>query len=233
MSLTLSQSSNGYRYSIDAFLLADFCCINKNSKILDLGSGCGIVSILLSKAFPDSSIIGIEIQQELIAFANQNILNNNLTKKISFIHGDIREITSFFNKEKFEFVVTNPPYFRVGSGRINPHLGKASSRHEIIGRLKDFITAAVKVLKPKGSFYIIYTAKRATELIYQCLKFGLEPKILRNVHSKKDSEANLVLLKAIKMGRPGLKIPPPIYIFKKNGRYTTEAEGILKKWRFI
>lgn len=233
MSLILSQSSNGYRYSIDAFLLADFCNLHKNLKVLDLGSGCGIISILLSKAFPKSHITGIEIQSDLIKLANENILNNNLNKKINFIQGDIREISRFFFKEEFEIVVTNPPYYRIGDGRINPNLSKASSRHEIIGSLKDFINAAEKVLRPKGSFYIIYTAKRATELIYECINFRLEPKILRSVHSKKDSNANLVLLKAIKMGGPGLKILPPIYLFKGNGKYTNEAEGILKKWRII
>jgi tRNA1(Val) A37 N6-methylase TrmN6 len=233
MSLTLSQSSNGYRYSIDAFLLADFCYVNKDSKVLDLGSGCGILSILLSKAWPQSQVVGIEIQPDLIRLANRNLSNNKLYEKISFIQGDIREISRFFVKEEFEIVITNPPYYRIGHGRINPHFGKASSRHEIIGSLKDFINAAVKVLRPKGSFYIIYTAKRAPELIYECIHFGLEPKILRNVHSKEDSDANLVLLKAIKMGGPGLKILPPIYIFKRNGKYTNEAEGILKKWNFI
>ncbi|MGA1841371.1 MAG: tRNA1(Val) (adenine(37)-N6)-methyltransferase [bacterium] len=233
MSLNLCQSSNGYRYSIDSFLLADFCTSPKSSRILDLGSGCGIISILLSMSFPQSKITGIEIQSELIMLANQNILNNRLKEKICFIHGDIREILKYFINEEFEVVVTNPPYYRIGDGRINPHFGKASSRHEIIGSLRDFIGAAEKVLRPKGSFYIIYTAKRATELIYECIKFGLEPKIIRNVHSKRDSDANLILLKAIKMGRIGLKILPPVYLFKKNGKYTNEAERILKKWRFL
>ena len=233
MPLNLCQLSNGYRYSIDAFLLADFCYLPKNSKVLDMGSGCGIISILLSVAFPLSKIKGIEIQPELIKLANLNILNNKLNEKISFIHGDVKEISKYFIKEEFEIVVTNPPYYRIGDGRINPHFGKASSRHEIIGNLKDFIIAAEKVLRPKGSFYIIYTAKRATELIYECKQFGLEPKIIRNVHSKKDSNANLILLKAIKMGGAELKIFPPLYLFKENGKYTAEAERILKKWRFF
>lgn len=233
MSLTLNQSLNGYRYSIDAFLLANFCSINKDSKVLDLGSGCGVVSILLSKAWPQSQIVGIEIQPDLIILARQNLSYNRLFKKVSFLQGDIREISRFFVKEEFETVVTNPPYYRIGDGRINPHFGKASSRHEVIGSLKDFIKAAALVLRPKGSLYIIFTAKRAPELMYECIGFGLEPKILRNVHSKVDTEANLVLLKAIKMGGPGLKILPPIYIFEKNGKYSNEAEGILKKWNFI
>ena len=233
MTIILNQSLNGYRYSIDSFLLADFCNTEKDSKILDLGSGCGIVSILLSMSCPKSQIVGIEIQKDLIQIANQNLFQNKLFGKIKFIKGDIREISRFISREEFEIVVANPPYYKIGAGRINPHIGKASARHEINGSLKDFISAGLRVLKPKGSFFIVYTAKRAPELISELVHFGLEPKVLRNIHAKKDSDANLVLLKSVKMGRPGLKILPPIYIFKRNGKYSKETEGILKKWNFI
>lgn len=234
MSLALNQSSNGYRYSIDSFLLAGFCCTSADAKILDLGSGCGVVSILLSKIYPKAHIVGIEIQDDLIRMANRNLYHNKLIKNIRFIHGNIKEISRFFEKEKEEFdvVITNPPYYKIGNGRINPHNEKASAKHEIVGSIKDFINAGVKVLRPKGSFYIIFTATRLPELINELKRFRLEPKILKNVHAKKDSNANLVLLKATKMGKPGLKIVPPIYIFKRNGEYSTEAQGILKKWDF-
>jgi tRNA1Val (adenine37-N6)-methyltransferase len=233
MSLHLSQSSNGYRYSIDAFLLADFCGLPKDFKILDLGSGCGIVSILLAKAWPNSQIVGIDIQPDLIKFAKQNLQKNKFLKNIKFILGDIREISNYFFKEEFGIVITNPPYHKIGSGRINPNPGKASARHEIIGGLKEFIHAGFKVLKPKGSFYIIYTAKRTPELICELIKNKLEPKILRNVHPKENNNANLVLIKATKMGKPGLKILPPIYLFKNDGKYSNESKRILKKWNFF
>jgi tRNA1Val (adenine37-N6)-methyltransferase len=233
MSLNLCQSPNGYRYSIDAFLLADFCEVSKGSKVLDLGSGCGIVSILLAKAFPYSQIVGIDIQAELIEVAKQNLHKNKITKNIQFIHGDIREISKYLFLKEFEIIVTNPPYYKIGSGRINPHPGRASARHEIIGRLKDFIHAGSKVLRPNGSFYIIYTTKRVPELICELIKNRLEPKILRNVHAKVKSKANLTLLKAVKMGRPGLEILPPFYLFRKDGKYSNEAKRMLKKWNFI
>lgn len=233
MFLRLSQSSNGYRYSIDAFLLADFCEVPKGFKILDLGSGCGIVSILLAKAWPNSQIVGIDIQTDLIKLANQNLQKNNFLQNIRFIHGDVREILNYFLREEFGVIITNPPYHKIGSGRINPHPGKASARHEIIGGLREFVHAGFKVLQPKGSFYIIYTAKRTPELMCELIQNGLEPKILRNVHPKENYNANLVLIKATKMGRPGLKILPPIYLFKNDGKYSNEAERILKKWDFI
>ena len=233
MSLRLSQSPNGYRYSIDAFLLADFCEVPKGSKILDLGSGCGIVSILLAKAWPNSQIIGIDIQTDMIKFANKNLQKNKFLQNIRFIHGDIREISNYFFREEFGIIITNPPYYKIGSGRLNPHPEKASARHEIIGGLKEFIHAGFKVLKPKGSFYIIYTAKRTVELICELVQNRLEPKILRNVHPKENNNANLVLIKATKMGRPGLKILPPIYLFKNDGKYSNEAKRILKKWNFF
>ena len=233
MSLNLRQSSEGYRYSIDAFLLADFCLALKGVKILELGSGCGIISILLAKSCPYCEIVGIEIQADLIELAEQNLLSNKLSSSIRFIQGDIRQIPSHFSDAPFDVIVTNPPYHKVGSGRVNPHPGRASARHEITGSLTDFIQAGVHILRTKGYFYMIYTANRLPELIHSLVQNELEPKVIKFIHPRKNSEANLVLIKTVKKGRPGLRILPPIFIYKTIDEYSNEVKCILKRWRFV
>lgn len=231
MYLSLKQSSEGYRFSIDSFLLADFCLTHKGVKILDLGSGCGIISILLAKSCPCCEIVGIEIQADLIEMAEQNLIRNKLSSNIRFIQGDIRRISKHFLNAPFDTIVTNPPYHKIGSGRINPHPGKASARHEITGSLMDFIRAAVHILKTKGEFFMIYTANRLPELIHALVQNGLEPKVLKFIHPRENSEANLVLIKTIKKGRPGLRILAPIFIYKTVGEYSNEVNDILKRWK--
>lgn len=232
MPLRLDQSSDGYRYSIDAFLLADFCIIHRNATILDIGSGCGIVSFLLARIYPDARIFGIEIQSDLIRIAKDNLRRNALLKNIHFIHGDIRNIEQFFPAGSCDIAVSNPPYHTVGSGRINPHPERASARHELKGRLGDFIRAASMVIRSRGYFYTIYTAQRTSDLFDMCRRFKLEPKIVRTIHPRPDAEANLILMKAVKNGRPGLRILPPLFIYEKAREYSEKTAEISKKWDF-
>ena len=231
--MNIEQSLDGYRYSIDAFLLADFCRVQNESRILELGSGCGIISILLSMSYPHAQITGIEIQKELVEFSEQNLRKNNLVSSIRFIQGDIKEISNYVRNEAFDIVLTNPPYHRIGTGRINPHPQKAKARHEIDGGLLDFIKAGGKVLRTGGSLYMIYTAKRTPELVFHLMQHDLEPKILKNIHPHKGSEANLVLLRAVRKGRPGLRILPPLFLYESKKKYSSEARNILRKWRLF
>jgi len=232
MPLRLDQSSDGYRYSIDAFLLADFCTIPCNATILDIGSGCGIVSFLLAQIYPDARIFGIEIQSDLIRIANSNLKKNAPLEHIHFIHGDIRDIEHFFPAGSCDVAVSNPPYYKIGSGRINPHPERASARHELSGKLKDFIRAASVAIRSRGCFYIIYTAQRTSDLIDMGRHFNLEPKIMRTIHPRPDAEANLILMKAVKNGRPGLRILPPLFIYEKAREYSDKITRISRKWDF-
>ncbi|MGA1796184.1 MAG: tRNA1(Val) (adenine(37)-N6)-methyltransferase [bacterium] len=232
MPLRLDQSSDGYRYSIDAFLLADFCTIPKNATILDIGSGCGIVSFLLARIHPDSRIFGIEIQYDLVRIAEENLKRNARLDNIRFIHGDIRDIERLFPAGSCDIAVSNPPYHSIGSGRINPHPERASARHELKGGLGDFIRAGSAAVRSGGYFYTIYAAHRMSDLIDTCRRFKLEPKMVRTVHPRPDAEANLVLMKAARNGRPGLRILPPLYIYKRAGEYSEECAEIAGKWDF-
>ncbi|MGA1843496.1 MAG: tRNA1(Val) (adenine(37)-N6)-methyltransferase [bacterium] len=232
MPLRLDQSSDGYRYSIDAFLLADFCTVSQNATILDIGSGCGIVSFLLARLHPDARIFGIEIQSDLVRIAEENLKMNAGLGNIHFIHGDIRDIARLFPAGSCDIAVSNPPYHPIGSGRINPHPERASARHELKGGLGDFIRAGSSAVRSGGHFYTIYTAHRTAELIDMCRRFKLEPKMMRTVHPRPGAEANLVLMKAARNGRPGLRILPPLFIYEKGGEYSEECAEIAGKWDF-
>lgn len=230
MQLKIDQSSDGYRYSIDSFLLADFSLLRPGQKIMDLGSGCGIVSLLLASVLPDAKLYGIEIQERLIELSRKNLYLNRDLQNISFVHGDIRNILDYFDMGEFDAVVTNPPYYKIGAGRLNPEKGKACARHEIVGELKDFIRAASLVLRPMGSIYIIYTTNRITELFVLLKAFKFEPKLLRLVYPGILKEANNGLIKAVKGGKPGMRVLPPLFLYEKKGQYTEEANAIFKRF---
>ena len=232
MPLRLDQSSDGYRYSLDAFLLADFCRVPKGATILDIGSGCGIVSFLLARLHPDARIFGIEVQSDLVRMAEANLARNTLLKNVCFIRGDIRDIELPFPAGSCDVALSNPPYYAMGSGRLNPHPERASARHELKGRLGDFVRAASIALRSRGYFYTIYTAQRTSDLIDMCRRFSLEPKMVRTVHPRPDAEANLVLIRAAKNGRPGLRILPPLFIYEKAREYSDKCAEILRKWDF-
>jgi tRNA1Val (adenine37-N6)-methyltransferase len=226
--LKIIQKTNGYRYSLDAFLLAHFTSLKKNDRILDLGTGSGIISLVLAKRWGFIKIIGIEIQEELAAMARRSAELNNLKDRVDIIQGDVRKIDALCAENAFDLVVSNPPYRKLHSGRINSDAQKASARHEIEGSLIDFLGAAQFALKKKGHFFLIYPATRMVELLYRMRKNDLEPKKLRMVHSKNRSEGELVLVEGVKGGREELHILPPLYVYDENGVYTEEIAAIFE-----
>lgn len=220
----LNQPQKGYKYSIDSYLLANFCNIHSPAKVLDLGTGCGIISFLLSKRYRNIKIFAIEIQIELYKSAIYNQKINNDFKKINFILGDLRKIDKYFNQCEFDYVIANPPYFKKGSGRINKNASKSNARHEIYSDINDFIIAANKVLKNNGIFYTIFIPERMRELFDSLKRCNLEPKLIKCVHSNLQSDAKLILIKAIKNSNPGLKIENPAFLYDKNGSFIQDIK---------
>jgi tRNA1Val (adenine37-N6)-methyltransferase len=223
--LELFQSPTGYRYSIDPFLLVDFINPGNEDKIIDFGTGNGIVPLLLARKSP-SKIIGLEIQTSLLKHARRNILQRGLGKKITLIQGDIRQSQKIFKGSSFNIVVSNPPYRKLNSGRINPNQEKAIARHEILITLSELIDNAANLLCDKGRLVMIFVFERYNELLTEMKQKGLVSKKIRFVCSTSKSSPKMVLVESIKNGGGDPIVEDPIVIYDSNGNYSLEMKEI-------
>jgi tRNA1Val (adenine37-N6)-methyltransferase len=210
--LKILQKKRGYRFSIDAVLLSKFIKIRKNEKAIDLGTGCGILPLLLSQATKAHSFVGVEIQKGLADCAKKNVVLNHLSDRISIVHGDFRELKGTFPPGSFDVVSSNPPYRKYRTGRVNPLVEKAVARHEIKGTLEDLISIASYLLPPKGRCYLIFPAMRTVDLLVASRGKGLEPKRLQFVYPRINKGAKFVLAEAIKASGVGLRIAEPLIL---------------------
>lgn len=206
------QKRQGYRFSVDAVLLAEFIRIQKNEKAMDLGTGCGILPLILSQTTEGSTFVGVEIQKDLAELARRNVLLNDLQNRISILHMDLRDLPAHYPPGSFHVVFSNPPYRRRRSGRMNPLMEKAIARHEVKTTLDDLISIASHLLGPKGRGYLIYPASRAVDLIAALRKYRLEPKRMRWVHPDLDQEARWVLVEAFKATGVELRVMAPLLL---------------------
>jgi len=224
--LTVRQPKDGYRYSIDAVLLADFMRFKDGQTILELGTGCGIIPLILAFRYPALKIFGVEIQDQLARIAAENVRENRLEERVSILHQDLKNLKLQQVPDQVQHVVCNPPYRRINSGRINPHKEKAGARHEIFAGLADFVEAAARMLQLSGTLTAVYPAPRLVDMVAHMRRVNLEPKRLRMVHSKTGDPARLVLVTGVKGGRPGLEVEPPLVIYGDHGDYTEEVAGM-------
>lgn len=227
--LKIIQETDGFCFGIDSILLSDFAKnIKKNSKVADLGAGTGIIGLLLCKKTNLAEMTGIEIQEDVANMAERSIKLNNLEEKFRIINSNINEIFSkkLLEKNVFDVVVMNPPYKEVGTGEINENEKKLISRHEIKANLSDFIKTASGLLKDKGELYIVHKPERMPDIIQKLRENKIEPKELRVVYSNKNSEASLILIKAVKGGKKFLKIDRSLYIYNESGKYSDEIKQI-------
>ena len=228
--LKIIQNSDGFCFGIDAVLLSDYAKeIKNNSKILDLGTGTGILSILLSGKTKLNKIYGIEIQEDVADMAKRSIKLNNLENKIEIINKNIKDLNNIFEKNTFDAIVTNPPYKKINTGKENDKTNKFISRHEVTANLEDFIKISFDLLKDKGSMYMVHRPERLSEIIYLLKKNKLEPKNIRFVYSNINSEPKLVLIKSIKNAKEFLKIEKPLFVYNDDGTYTDEILKIYNK----
>lgn len=224
------QKKDGFCFGIDSVLLSDFAKeIKKDSKVVDLGTGTGILAILLCAKTKLSKIIGIEIQEDMADMAKRSGRLNNLQDRFEVINADIKNLSSIIKQNEFDAVIMNPPYMELNTGKTNLNDKKLISRHEVTASLEDFIIASKKILKDKGNLYIVHRPNRLIDLCYLLRKHKLEPKTTRFVYPKKESQANLVLIKAVKNGGSFLKVMEPLYVYENDGSYTKEILKIYNK----
>jgi len=206
--LRLIQSAKGYRFSIDAVLLAQFVTVKPRDVVVDLGSGCGIISLLLLLEKPVARVVAMEIQGDLADQTVRNAALNGVADRMGVLLADLRQVP--FRKPVADVVVCNPPFRRPGSGRVNPDRQRAIARHEIMASLNDILSAANAVLKPRGRVALIYPAGRLVELLVRMRAFDFEPKRLQVVYPSMEEESKLVLVEGARGGKGGVKVLPPL-----------------------
>jgi len=212
--LKVSQSTNGYRFSIDPILLSSFAPTTPTCRILDLGTGSGIIPLILAGRGRGRVFTGIELQPEMAQRARESVAANGFDGQIEILCGDVRRIRELIPPQSYDLVLTNPPYRKPGTGRIAPNDERAMARHEIAGGLTDFLSAAAWALGDGGRFCIVYLPERLPELLARMQEVRVEPKRLRMVHSRIGDDACLVLVEGRKGGRPGLAVERPLVLYE-------------------
>ena len=225
--LKIIQNTEGFCFGVDSVLLTEFARdIKKNSVILDIGTGTGILGILLSKKVQPSKIYGVELQKEVAEMAQKSIKLNSLENTFEIINDDIKNIK--LENSSIDAIVTNPPYKKMGTGIKSKESKQLVSRYETTATLDDWLKISSKLLKDNGSFYIVYRTDRLTELIENMRKYKLEAKRIRFVYSNIEKQSNLVLIKANKGAGTFVKIEKPLIIYNLDGSYTDEIIKIYK-----
>jgi tRNA1Val (adenine37-N6)-methyltransferase len=226
--LKFYQSRRGYRFSLDAVLLAYFATIKPNEHVADLGTGNGVIPLILAQRVASLSILGVELQGALADRARRNVEVNGAGGRIQIVQGDVREISRMAAAESFDAVLCNPPYRKAGSGRMSPSEEKKIARHEIMGTLQDFLEAGRYLLRVDGRMTVVYPAVRSIDLLQALRAAGLEPKRLRVVYSQAHAEASLILSEGVKGGRSGIQIMPALFIYEGDKKYTAEVAAMLQ-----
>ena len=223
-------------FGIDAVLLAHFASVRRGERVLDLGTGTGVIPLIMQKDAPETvRFDGLELIAEVAAMAGESVRLNGLEERIRIVRGDLREIAAgraigpdpaAIKPESYDVVTCNPPYYRAGSGYMSGEAAKAAARHELFCTLDEVIGAAAAALKSSGRFYMIHIPERLTEITGGLGRHGFEAKAMRFVHPRVDKEPTMVLIEAVKGGKPGLKVGPPLIVYEKDGSYTREIHDI-------
>ena len=222
--LKVIQKKKGYRFSIDSILISHFVRIKSYDSIIDLGTGSGVIPLILSHRYEDNNITGIEINEDMVCMAKRSVQLNNLSEKINIVTGDLKEVRNIAKAESCSVIITNPPYGKAGSGRLSDGEAKASARHDVTGNVDVFLKAASYFLKYRGTMAVILPSRRLVDLIHGMRTCGIEPKRMRTVHSRKDDPAKLVMVEGVKGGGVEMAVEPPLYIYKDEENYSHEVE---------
>ena len=228
--LKIIQNSNGFCFGIDSILLSDYAKnIKKGAKVIDLGTGTGIIATLFCGKTEAKKIVGVEVQEEVYDMAKRSIKLNNLQDKFEIINENIKDLKNIYEANSFDVVVTNPPYKKVNTGLKNEKEKKIISRHEIKANLEDFIKITKYLLKDKGEFYMVHRPDRLVDIMSIMRKYKIEPKQIRFVCPNIDKAPNLVLIKGVKNGGEFLKVEKCLYVYNTDGSYTDEILKIYNK----
>lgn len=220
------QHPEKFCFGMDAVLLSGFAAVRKGERALDLGTGTGIIPILLKAKTLGQHFTGLEIQEESADMARRSVALNKLSDEIDIVTGDIREASAIFGASVFDVVTTNPPYMNDRHGLVNPDLPKAIARHELMCTLEDVVREGAKVLKPGGRFYMVHRPYRLAEIVRVLSKYSLEPKRMKFVHPFVNKEPNMVLIECSRGGKPQVRVEPPLIVFERPGVYAKEITEI-------
>ena len=228
--LKIIQNKKGFCFGIDSVLLSDFAKNIKNhSKVIDLGTGTGIINILLSGKTKAEKLVGVEIQSDVAEMAKRSIELNNLKDKIEIINENITNLKNYYTEKSFDVVVSNPPYKKINTGVINDDKNKLISRHEVTANLKDFIQISSYLLKDYGEIYMVHRPERLVDIFYEMRQAVIEPKKIRFVYPKIGKNPNMVLIKGVKCGNSFLEVEKNLYVYNEDGTYTEEILKIYNK----
>ena len=220
------QKEPGFCFGMDAVLLSDFASVKPGGRVLDLGTGTGILPILMEAKTEGSFFAGLEIQSDMVEMARRSVKMNRLEKKIEIVEGDIKNASAIFSHDSFDSITSNPPYMIGNHGLKNPGEAKAIARHEILCTFADISHAARKLLKNRGILYLVHRSFRLAEILNQLAEDGLEPKRIRFIHPYADRESNIFLLEAVKGAKPRMIVEPPLIVYEKPNQYTDEIYKI-------
>lgn len=220
------QNPKKFCFGMDAVLLSGFARAKTGEKVLDIGTGTGIIPILMAAKTKGRHFTGLEIQHESAEMAMRSVAYNHLEERISIVEGDIREAGKLFAPASFDVVTSNPPYMVANHGLVNPDSAKMIARHEICCTLEDIAQQTAKLLKNGGRFYMVHRPFRLAEIFCTLVKYDLEPKRMRLVHPYVDKEPNMVLIEALKGGNSRITCEPPLIVYKEQGVYTEEIYDI-------
>lgn len=223
----LIQDTEGFCYGTDAVLLADFAKCRENDVVMDLGTGNGIVPIIVYAKYHPAQLAGIELQPKAFELAVRNSQMNGMENVLVFYNGDVKDVRANFEKGSFTVVTSNPPYTEKGRGPVSSD-AKLAARHETSAGLEDFISAAEYLLKKSGSFYMVHRPSRLADIISLLRKYGLEPKKLQMVAPHQGEAANIVLVQAVKGAGHELTVLPELVVRKKDGSFTSALAHIYK-----
>lgn len=228
--LKIIQKRKGVKFGIDAVLLSHFVTVKKHDAVADLGTGSGIIPLLLYGIHRGNiTVTGIEIQPSYADMAQRSVKLNGLEERIRIVKGDLKEASRILGSENFDVVVTNPPYRKACDGKISPDDERAIARHEILCTLEDIIKTANSLLKYGGRFAMVHLPERLPEIMCAVKKYSLEPKRMRLVYPYSQSPPSLMLLECVKGGNPQLNIMPPLVVYREDGSYTDEILRIYGK----
>ena len=220
------QNPAKFCFGMDAVLLSGFARAKKGNNVLDMGTGTGIIPILMEAKTEASCFVGLEIQEESAEMARRSVALNGLEEKITIVTGDIKEAGSLFDAASFDVITCNPPYMIGQHGLVNPEDAKAIARHEILCTLEDVIAQAAVLLKPGGNFFMVHRPFRLAEIMVLLHQYKLEPKRMQMVHPFIDKEPNMVLIEANRGGKPRMSVEKPLIIYKEPGVYMPEIYDI-------
>lgn len=220
------QDPDRFCFGMDAVLLSGFARAKEGDRVLDLGTGTGIIPILMEAKTKAAHLYGLEIQPDSADMARRSVRLNNLEKKIEIMTGDIKEADSFFDAASFDVITSNPPYMTEHHGLTNPQAPKAIARHELLCTLEDVIRVSSRLLKPGGNFFMVHRPFRLVDIFVLLRQYRLEPKRMKLVYPFVDKEPNMVLIEANRGGRARMTVEKPLIVYKEPGVYTDEIYDI-------